>query len=224
MQLDVVDQHARQFYQDVPVRRPGSQEELAAATYLLGHLEQAGYAVRLEGVPVADLVRSTNVLTVPPEDDAPAVLVCAVYDTGPSGTDDFALGIFLEIARAAAVSGDGSPRARFAALGAEHADESGGHLGSRRLAQVFTEQGNEMSLSILIAGGGPDLLIGGSYADHVGGLADRRGYRYEAFSDARFMLETAEILGHISRHHLVIAGPPEQAGALVLELISEHAG
>ncbi len=219
-----VEQHADQFGQDVPVRRPGSQQELAAATYLLGHLERAGYAVRLDAVPVADLVRSTNVVTVPPEDDTPGVLVAVIYDTGPSGSDETDLGIFLELARASAVSGGGSPKARFAALGAEHSSESGGHLGSRRLAQVLLEGKDEMALSILIAGGGDSLMLGGSYQKSAADLAEAGGWASSVFSGDPFAQETSDILGRVVDADLIVAGPPEVVGPFLLELIDEHAG
>ena len=133
---EVVDRHAEQFETDLRVRPPGSQEEFAAATYITGHLQQAGYVVRLESIPLRNTIRSSDVLGLPPSGDDPAAIVAVSYDapeTSP-GLAAREIGAFLELARALRVR---SPEhdIEFAALGAQSEDE----LGARRLAQILIE-------------------------------------------------------------------------------------
>jgi hypothetical protein len=144
-----VERHARQFDHELATRPAGSQREEIAAGYLLGHLQQAGYGAFLDGVPVADLVRSTNVIAVPPRGGPPSVVVAVPYDTAPGdGAGGEQLGLFLEVARALRVADD-NHSIEFAALGAEHATLSGGHLGTRRLTQLLREE-HEDPLVIVI--------------------------------------------------------------------------
>ena len=97
--LALIEHHAEQFDVDLPERPAGSQEELAAATYITGHLQLAGYAIRLEDVPVGDLVESSNIMALPPKGD-PAIVVAAPYDSDGKTASGHALGMFLEVARA----------------------------------------------------------------------------------------------------------------------------
>ncbi len=141
--LRAVARHARQFDHELAGRTAGSQQEEIAAGYILGHLQQAGYVARLDGVPVADLVRSTNVIAVAPSGEDASVLVAVAYDSSkdrPSEGD--AVGLFLEVARALRVLDD-DHSVEFVALGAEHATVGGGHLGIRRLAQLLEEDGRD---------------------------------------------------------------------------------
>src|SRR5688500_17656446 len=80
VQREVIARHAEQFEQDLATRPAGSQQEFAAATYLTAHLQQAGYVVRLEDVPVADTVRSSDVIGRPPSGADPKVVVTVSYD------------------------------------------------------------------------------------------------------------------------------------------------
>jgi hypothetical protein len=131
----VVREHAAQFAEDIPERRAGSQEELAAATYITGHLQQAGYIVLLDAVPVKNLVRSTNVVANPPSGNEPEVVVAVPYGSSPNAPGiPAAVGEFLELARALRVRVP-QHSVEFVALGAEFTDLAGGRLGSRRLAQ-----------------------------------------------------------------------------------------
>lgn len=131
---EVVDEHARQFDEELPEREAGSQQEFAAATYITGHLQQAGYRVRLASVPFKDLVRSTNVVALPPGEGEIAAVVTVLYDTTtgtpPNGRD---IGLFLELARALRVA-EPDHNVQFVALGAEVTGQDGGNLGSRALA------------------------------------------------------------------------------------------
>ena len=146
IQYDVARRHAQQFDVDIPSRPPGSQLELAAASYILGHLQLAGYSPRLDRVPVADQVNSTNVVAFPPAASDPEYLVMVAYDTPLSGQVRRVqagpeIGLFLELARALAVA-DPDHRVAFVALGAESAD----HRGTRRLAQFLVDESLEPSV------------------------------------------------------------------------------
>lgn len=136
MQLALVEKHAAQFEEEVPVRRAGSQEEAVAGSYILGHLQLAGFAPFLDGVPVRDQVRSTNVVAPPPSGDPPEVVVAVAYDTGSdSGPSGQRIGLFLELARALVVA-EPEHRVAFVAMGAESVE----HRGSRRLAQYLLDE------------------------------------------------------------------------------------
>jgi hypothetical protein len=174
--LDVVREHAEQFDDDIPDRRAGSQEELAAATYITGHLQQAGYVVLLDAVPVRDLVRSTNVVARPPSGTDPEVVVAVRYDTSPSLPDGSeAIGVFLEVARALRVR-EREHSVGFVALGAESTDVGGGRLGSRRLAQELVDEGAEPTIvELQHVGPDADFTARGSVADDLIDVASRVG-------------------------------------------------
>lgn len=138
----MVERHGSQFDVEVPERRPGSQQEAAAGSYILGHLQLAGYTPYLDGVPVKDQVRSTNVVALPPSGVAPEVVVAVAYDTGVGGQPGgYYVGLFLELARALNVSAP-EHRVAFVAMGAE-SDE---HRGSRRLARYLLDEGWDPSV------------------------------------------------------------------------------
>jgi hypothetical protein len=134
-----VEQHAEQFDVDLPERRAGSQQEFAAASYITAHLQSAGYVVKLDAVPVEDLVRSSNVVALPPSGEAPELVVAIGYDT-TERVSDFGegLGVFLEVARALRVDVP-EHSVQFVALGAEHTTLNDGALGSRRLVRVLQD-------------------------------------------------------------------------------------
>lgn len=153
VRMDVVEEHAHQFDEEQAVRRAGSQEEFAASAYVVAHLTEAGYVSRLDAVPVQDLVRSTNVVALPPSGEEPEVIVTVAYDSSPgSPPGGLAIGTWLEVARALrAVEPDHS--VQFVALGAEHTTVSGGHLGSRRLARQLTDDGRSPEIVVVEAAG-----------------------------------------------------------------------
>ena len=134
VRVEVVDEHARQFDEDLADRRAGSQQEFAAATYITAHLQDAGYRVALKSVPFEDLVRSTNVVALPPGGADPSAVVTVAYDTTesspPLGRE---IGLFLELARALRAV-DPDHQVQFVALAAELTSSGGGNLGSRALA------------------------------------------------------------------------------------------
>jgi len=147
--VDVINRHAAEFADEVPRRPAGSQQEQIAATYILGHLQQAGYPARLDGVPVGDLVRSTNVIAVPRGGADPRYLVAVAYDTPEDeSVSAVSIGVFLEVARALSVVGGDRP-VEFVALGAEFAEPSEGHLGSRAMARLLTGDGFEPQIIYL---------------------------------------------------------------------------
>ncbi|MDQ3981239.1 MAG: hypothetical protein M3271_01005, partial [Actinomycetota bacterium] len=149
VQQETVERHAAQFDEEEPVRPAGSQEELAASAYIVAHLTDAGYVSRLDAVPVQDLVRSTNVVALPPGGAEPDVIVAVAYDSAQgSPPDGRAIGVWLEVARALrAVEPDHA--VEFVALGAEHADVAGGNLGSRRLARQLTDEGRTPGVMVV---------------------------------------------------------------------------
>lgn len=139
IQTASVHQRARWFDGNDPLRPAGSQQELVAGSYLLARLEEAGYLVNLDPVPVGNLLHSTNVIALPPSGNA-AVVVIVDYDTSPSvPSDGAALGTFLEIARALRAA-DAHHSVEFAALGAEHITVNGGQVGGRSLIELLKTQ------------------------------------------------------------------------------------
>jgi hypothetical protein len=138
--LEAVVRHAEQFDTQIPIRLAGSQEEEIASSYLLAHMQQAGYLVRLDGVPVKDLVNSTNVIAPPPSGADPTTVVAVAYDTTREDPSDGALlGLWLELARALNVK-DPDHTVEFVALGANHADVEGAPLGAGRLARFLVDE------------------------------------------------------------------------------------
>lgn len=135
-----VVQHAAQFKNAKDSRPAGSQEEFAAAAYITGHLQKAGYVVRLDPVPVTDTVRSTNVVALPPSGDDPKITVVTAYTRGTAVWlgDGESIGLFLELARALNVAVP-DHSVEFVALGAEGAPVPGTYLGTRRLVQFYIE-------------------------------------------------------------------------------------
>jgi len=146
IQYEIVRQHARQFDVDVPDRPPGSQHEVAAASYILGHLQLAGFSPRLDRVPVADTINSTNVFAYPPNGSEPEFLVAVSYDTPASGRvqQGTEIGLFLELARALTVA-DPDHEVGFVGLGAQTADARG----TRRLAQFLLDEGMDPSIILI---------------------------------------------------------------------------
>jgi len=147
IQANAIAAHAEQFADDLPDRDAGSQEEFAAAAYITAHLQQAGYVVEFDSVPVANTVRSTNVIALPPSTEEPVYVVTVPYDA--SG-DPESIGAFLELARALrAVAPEHS--VEFVALGGESAGVAGGRLGTRRLIKMLQERELEPEIVALSA-------------------------------------------------------------------------
>ncbi|MDQ3952330.1 MAG: M28 family peptidase [Actinomycetota bacterium] len=208
-----VQSHARQFDEEEPERLAGSQEELAASAYVVAHLTEAGYVSRLDAVPVADLVRSTNVVALPPGGAESAAIVVVAYDSAPGATPNgLAIGVWLEIARALrAIEPDHS--IQFVALGAEHTPVEGGRLGSRRLARQLTDEGASPQMLVVAGvGEGPELSVSGSSAAALEQAAARLGLE----SAAAPVTGAAEVFAEAGFDTTVIGGAPEGVGAVLL--------
>jgi hypothetical protein len=224
--LDTVEQHARQFDDDLPVRKAGSQQEFAAATYLTGHLQQAGYTVRLESVPVGDLVRSTNVVALPPSGDDPAAVVVVPYDTVPNlppqGED---LGLFLELARALRVEEPAHPF-EFVALGAEFTDKDGGRLGTRRLVRLLVDA--ELRPPVVSIAVSPESGFGATGSDVASQLneiaSDLGIERSRPTADPAFpkLLDSARVLAAANLDHAVASGNAEELGVVLLSWLGDR--
>jgi hypothetical protein len=170
--MSAVAAHAAQFDDKLPSRPAGSQEEEIASSYLLAHMQTAGYLVRLDGVPVKDQVRSTNVLGAPPDGRPPTIVLAVAYDTPPGGGSDGALlGLWLELARALNVKDPGHS-VEFAALGADHAELPGAPLGERRLAQLLSDQQLTPEIVQIVSTDGP-VSAAGPLAEEILKLVPR---------------------------------------------------
>lgn len=207
VRAEVMERHAAQFDRGELGSRPaGSQQELTAATYILGHLQRAGYAARLEGVPVKDLVSSTDVLGLPPSGRKPSTVVTVAYDTEADARSVGAdIGLFLELARALRVA-DPRHDVMFAALGAENTRIGGGGLGSRRLIGLLVEQGADLPvIAITDVGPGP-VCIGD------GGAPGCRVH------------PPAGPYAEAGLERTLASGPPEALGRALLDLLGGPGG
>lgn len=223
VRVEVVEEHAAQFDEELPERSAGSQEEFAAATYLTAHLQRAGYEVRLESVPFKDTVRSTNVVALPPGGGDPTAVVAVPYDSAPSGPRfGRDLGLFLELARALRVRAP-EHNVQFVALGAELTAEGGGNLGSRVLARELAEvEDDPPVISVMVVPGG-GFRAGGPAGDELEAVA---GELEPAPSPPvtepihPVHLRAAEIFADAGIRHAVAAGGVEGIGRVLLEYLS----
>jgi hypothetical protein len=206
----LVRRHAEQFDVDLPNRPPGSQQEVAAATYILGHLQFAGYSPLLDAVPVKDQVQSSNVIAVPPTGVEPKVMVTVAYDTSGRGLDTgMGIGLFLELARAMNVAYP-DHAVGFAALGAEEGDRRG----SAALASFFDEQGLEPSVISMQLGRGERRVIVGSCA---GSLTDLVPIEECAGGPARFDDDPFSAHG---LQHTMVRGDPTGVGSILFRFLA----
>lgn len=220
VQVDVAEEHAEQFDKDLKLRLAGSEEEHAAASYVLGILQQNGYFVRLEAVPVADLFQSTNVIAQPASGDVPSVMVVLPYSNAegvaPGGA---ALGLFLELARAQNVV-DPRHTVQFTAVGAEYATEEGGSLGSRRLAQLLLEEEkNPFIIQLVeISESGP-VSVAGDRADEAASIAQELGVGGSSLD-----IPEPDVFKAAGFERLVVSGGVESVGEVVLDFLETVAG
>jgi len=215
-----IERHAAKFAEELPERPAGSNEEQIAASYILGFLQQAGYPGRLDGVPVADLVRSTNVIGTPPDGATPEYLVAVPYGTPPDEAPDaHSIGVFLEVARALSVMEPGHP-VEFVALGAEFGQQEAGTLGSRAMATLLQEESFEPQIIYL----SPDLSDDSFYAE--GPLAGE----FEPASSAgtaplhQVALAAAKVYRNEGFRVTVIDGNPQEVALTLLEFLSRRSG
>lgn len=211
-----VEAHAEQFDAEVPERRAGSQQEQIAATYILGHLQQAGYSARLDSVPVGNLVNSTNVIATLPGTAEPAVVVAIAYDGGgATSASGRALGLFLELARAVTVA-DAQHRVEFAALGAENSDlEGGAHRGARELAELLEAQRRDVVVVVL----GEVTAQGPVAGDGAASLLQEAGIRAgnPAGGLNRKASETSAVLTEAGYESAWVSGGATELGATLLD-------
>jgi hypothetical protein len=215
---EIVRRHAREFSTELADRDPGSQGEQAASFYILGHLQQAGYVVRLDAVPVGNLVNSTNLVGLPPGGDDPEVVVPVSYDTG----GDLALAVFLELARALHVA-DPEHSVEFVALGAEGTRGDDALLGSRRLTRVLLDEEVNpviVTLDITQAGDGGVFVDGDGAA--AGGLrrtAERLDVEAPAAIAPPPQSSQRSVFERAGWDHAYVRGQPVEVGRVVLEYL-----
>ena len=209
VQQATLEQHAAQFDVEEPERPAGSQQELAASAYIVAHLTEAGYVSRLDAVPVEDLVRSTNVVALPPSGREPETMVVVAYDsTSDSPTGGAAIGVWLEVARALrAVEPDHS--VEFVALGAEHTDVGGGHLGSRRLVRQIQDDGVSPHVIVIASDPADRLGAAGHAASELG------------MSSGASALEDGEVFVAADLDTTTVSGPPDEVGPALLAYLSD---
>ena len=221
VRLDVVLEHAEQFATDVPERPAGSGEEQAAAAYILGTLQQNGYFVRLDAVPVEDLFRSTNVVAQPAGGADPEVMVVVPYGTGPGAPEDeYALGLFLELARALNVQAPGH-KVHFVALGAEFTDIEGGHLGSRRLARFVLDE--EQDPFVIELG---ELTTGEGLAAEGDRVGELMAAAPEGAGDppGTVVLRPADVFAAAGFERVLVSGGLEDVASTLLEFLTTFEG
>ena len=222
IQLDVVTQHAESFDEGELKSRPaGSEEEQGAAAYILGILQQNGYFVRLESVPVADLFRSTNVIAQPAAGEDPDAIVVLPYSNSPEiASNGVALGLFLELARAQNVA-DAQHSVQFVALGAEFAEEEGGSLGSRRLVVLLREEEKDPFVIQLdkITEQGP-FQVSGERADEAHDIAEDLGVA--PTSPLKDFSLRPDVFGAAGFERMVVSGGAEAVGQVLLEFLASN--
>ena len=224
---DVVRRHAAQFDEELPRRAAGTQHEEAAAAYILGHLQREGYVARLEAVPVANTVNSTDVVSIAPSGRAPQAVVAVAYDTGEGIEGNGAgIGLFLELARALAVA---RPRhsVGFAALGAERTELGGGHLGSRRLARLLLDEGRRplvITIEWIDGSSGEGFAAMGEAAGPLieGARAlDVHRTSWPSERAERDATRRAEVFRAAGLDHAAVAGGAGEVGRVLLDFLSD---
>ena len=214
----VVGRHARESSTELADRDPGSQGEQAASFYILGHLQQAGYVVRLDAVPVGNLVSSTNLVALPPGGDDPEVVVPVSYDSG----GDLALAVFLELARALHAA-DPEHSVEFVALGAEGGRGDDALLGSRRLTRVLLDEGVDpiiVTLDIIQTGAGGVFVDGdGEAADGLRRTAERLHFEAPAEVPPPPQSSRRSVFERAGWDHVYVRGRPVEVGRVVLEYL-----
>jgi hypothetical protein len=219
VKLEFVDRHARQLDAELAHRPAGSQQEQVASQYLLGHLQRAGYPVRLEAVPVANLVESTNLLAFPPSGEEPNTIVTVAFDARESDDPQgHSIGVFLELARALYVT-DEDHRVEFAALGAELTTDN---RGSRRLAQQLREEGTD-PVVVTVAGVAPSsaLAFAGERSEEVSRVATDMGLDPSETDFAS--VGGVDVFGRAGFDHILATGPPDEVASVLLEWLRAQA-
>jgi hypothetical protein len=208
---EAIEGHAQQFDEELPLREPGSDEELQASVYILAHLQDAGYVPLLDAVPVGDLVESTNLVALPVNGNEPEQLVAVSYGNTESGSGSEAIGLFLELARALNASDQGHATA-FVALAAEGSPRLGGSLGTRRLLQYLDDEGFAPHVITLdIQADAPEVTVAGDRAPEIAPAGER-------VVDPP---ERDDLFVRAGLEHTVVAGPPAEVGAALLDYLDD---
>ena len=209
VRVDVVQGHEVQLDKELGPRPPGSQQEQIASQYVLGHLQRAGYLVRLDAVPVGNLVESSNLLAVPPSENDPKVIVVTGYATPPKQAEGGEeVGFLLELARAFNVASPDHD-AEFGALGADIPPE---RRGARRLARLLLDEGVQAQIVEIgeIEDGAP-VTIKGALAAAISENAATDDFVESLFTDAGFQWAIA-------------SGDPADLSRTLLGYLKEEAG
>jgi hypothetical protein len=223
----VVARHAEQFDSELARRVAGSQQEEAAASYILAHLQRAGYTARLEAVPVANTVSSTDVIALPPSGDDPRAVVAVAYDTAQGlRSGGSSIGLFLELARALKVA-ERDHSVEFAALGAERTARGGGHLGARRLARLLLDEGDDPQVITIEALGGEAEGKFGAFGPDVDRFTDiARRLDIPVIPlpapdprAGRDLAGRARVFEEAGLDHVAVTGGVEQVGDVLLEYL-----
>lgn len=205
---DAIAAHAREFDENIPLRTPGSDEELQASVYILGHLQDAGYVPLLDSVPVADLVEATNLVALPTTGGEPEHLVAVSYGNSESATGGEGIGVFLEVARALHAARPDHDVA-FVALAAEASPRLGGRLGTRRLIQYLQDEDFSPHVITIDVGSQRAVTVSGSRAEDFEGavVAEPRA------GDPLFLRARLE--------HTVVSGPAPKVGEVLLDHLDD---
>ena len=217
----MVEEHAAQFDDTLGERPAGSQKEFAAATYILAHLQRAGYVPLLDPVPVADTVRSTNVVAPPPNGEDPSIVVTVAYDTAAGASETgHDLGLWLELARSLYAS-DQDHEVEFVALGAEHADIGDGNLGSRRLIAFLRDE--ELDPTVIevtdISPDGDSVATSGPEAGELVSVGESLGVTTVG---SRTITDVGTLLARAGISHIAVTGGVEDVAEVLLEYLSVH--
>lgn len=213
---DAIEAHARQFADELPDRLAGSQQEFAAATYITAHLQQAGYVVEFDSIPVENTVRSTNVVALPPSTKDPLYLVASSYDgSGPTPS----VGVFLELARALRASVP-EHSVEFVALGAEESDIPDAPLGTRRMIKLL--QDRELTPKVIFLTNSPppgEFKAYGADAEKLNALA----YGNDAVLTQELMISPgSDLFAEAGFDTTLVAGDPARIGQILLRFLADE--
>ncbi|HEX2239741.1 MAG TPA: hypothetical protein VHJ82_01170 [Actinomycetota bacterium] len=206
--ITAVRQHARQFDVELRPRGAGSQQEFAAATYIVAHLQQAGYVARLEPVPVKNLVESSNVVALPPAAE-PAAIVTIPYDEAANGAT---IGLWLELARALRVS-QPDHAVQFVGLGAEAGRD--GRLGTRRQIRMLQETQSDVPIVSFDVGTAAQVSASGPAAREMVSLGRRLGIEAVVVE-----LDSDDLWTAGGFAHTHASGPLQPLARLLIEYLS----
>lgn len=226
VRAEVVDEHARQFDEELTEREAGTQQEFAAATYITAHLQRAGYDVALRSVPFKDLVRSTNVVALPPAGGDPEAVVTVPYDTTSSSPEmGHDIGMFLELARAAKAA-DPDHGIQFVALAAELTGSDGGNLGSRALVSELEELDEPPLVVSLVHVSDGGFKAPGAAGDRLNEIAlslDIEPSRPLSEPVLPVHLRASNFFIEAGISHAIAAGGVEEVGRVMMEFLADPA-